>query len=540
MSNKAHDEWWRGAIIYQIYPRSFADTTGSGVGDLNGVTSKLDYVASLGVDGIWLSPFFRSPMKDYGYDVADYVDVDPIFGTLDDFDQLVQRAHSLDLKVVIDQVYSHTSDQHAWFKESRTSRDNPTSNWYVWADAKEDGTPPNNWLSVFGGSAWTWDARRQQYYLHNFLAEQPDLNLYDPAVQSALHNVARFWLERGVDGFRLDAINFGMHDRQLRDNPPSVSPFRDLSTPFRMQDQAFNLSQPGMPLMLEHYRQVLDTYGEVFSVAEIGGATPMPTMHAYTRGHRRLSTAYGFEFLSLPELTADAVGSILRSWPNGCDNGWPAWAFSNHDVPRAVSRWLPGVEHERRAELILLLLVSLRGNLFVYQGEELGLPQADVPFERLLDPEAIANWPHTAGRDGARTPMPWERSIENGGFSTAAPWLPVDPLHLSRAVAQQESADDSTLQCFRRLLAVRQKTSALRLGDLDILTAEDGLLSFTRNYEGDIAHCAFNLGDEARPVVQRSAHNLTVVAGAGNVVLNSDRPAELEPYSGFIAVHDSR
>ncbi|MEL7536582.1 MAG: alpha-amylase family glycosyl hydrolase [Pseudomonadota bacterium] len=529
-------EWWRGATLYQIYPRSFLDSTGDGVGDLQGITGKLDYVASLGVDGIWLSPFFRSPMKDYGYDVSDYLDVDPIFGTLADFDELVRRAHELDLKVVIDQVYSHTSDEHAWFQESRQSRDNPKADWYVWADAKEDGSPPTNWLSVFGGPAWTWDARREQYYLHNFLAGQPDLNLYSADVQAALHEVARFWLDRGVDGFRLDAINFGMHDRDLRDNPPSVAPFRNLSRPFLMQDQRYNLSQPDMPQALENLRRMLDTYGDVFTVAEIGGAVPLPTMREYTLGDSRLNTAYGFEFLGLPKLTVEDVARILRAWPNGHDDGWPSWAFSNHDVSRAMSRWLDGVDHERRAALLLLLLVSLRGNIFVYQGEELGLPQAEIPFEQLRDPEAIANWPHTAGRDGARTPMPWDSDACFAGFSTAEPWLPIDPTHTGLAVNRQESNGTSILKQSRELLKLRRNSPALRAGDLDVIEAAAGVLAFTRQLKGDEVLCAFNISDQTRSWQPPESSALQVVATVGTASPGEAPPATLAPYSGIIAM----
>ncbi|MEO1034336.1 MAG: alpha-glucosidase [Pseudomonadota bacterium] len=537
MSAGPNLEWWRGATLYHIYPRSFLDSTGDGVGDLQGITAKLDYVASLGVDGIWLSPFFRSPMKDFGYDVSDYIDVDPIFGTLTDFDALVERAHQLDLKVIIDQVYSHTSDEHAWFQESRHSRRNPKADWYVWADAKEDGSPPNNWQSVFGGPAWTWDARREQYYLHNFLAGQPDLNLYSGDVQAALHDVARFWLDRGVDGFRLDAINFGMHDRELRDNPPSVAPYRSLSRPFLMQDQRFNLSRPDMPKALENLRSMLDTYGDVFTVAEIGGAEPLPTMREYTLGDGRLNTAYGFEFLGLPELTVEDIDRILGSWPNGLNSGWPSWAFSNHDVSRAMSRWLDGAAHERRAELLLLLLVSLRGNIFIYQGEELGLTQAEIPFEQLRDPEAIANWPHTAGRDGARTPMPWESDARYAGFSTAEPWLPVDTAHTELAVGRQDGNGTSTLEKCRELLKVRRTSPALRAGDLEMLTAANGVLAFSRQLDGEQALCAFNISDEVRTWQPPNSPELLIVTSVGTATPGQPPPSTLEPYSGIIAMN---
>ena len=328
--------WWKGAAIYQIYPRSFADSSGDGIGDLPGILEKLDYVASLGVDAIWLSPFFPSPMRDFGYDVADYCGVDPIFGTLGDFDAIVERAHALKLKVIIDQVYSHTSDQHPWFRESRSNRTNPKADWYVWADAKADGSPPTNWQSVFGGPAWTWDARRGQYYFHNFLAEQPGLNVHNPDVQQALLDVAAFWLDRGVDGFRLDAINFAMHDPELRDNPPA-SPGSKRSRPFDFQEHRYNQSHPDIAKFLERIRELTDRYGGRFTVAEVGGDDPLAEMHAFTADDARLNSAYGFNFLYADKLTPALVASVAEDWPE--EAGWPSWAFENHDAPRAISRW---------------------------------------------------------------------------------------------------------------------------------------------------------------------------------------------------------
>ena len=294
-------EWWRGATIYQIYPRSFADADGDGVGDLRGITQRLDHIASLGVDGIWLSPFFASPMKDFGYDISDYLAVDPVFGTLADFDALLARAHDLGLKIIIDQVYAHTSDQHAWFQSSRADRAGPHADWYVWADAKADGTPPSNWQSVFGGPAWTWDARRGQYYMHNFLKEQPQLNVHLPAVQHALLDVARFWLDRGVDGFRLDAINFAMHDPALTDNPALPEGVGKRTRPFDFQQHLHNQSHAGIPHFLERLRGVLDSYGgDKFTVAEVGGANAEVEMKAFTEGDARLTpdvSAVGFHAL---------------------------------------------------------------------------------------------------------------------------------------------------------------------------------------------------------------------------------------------------
>jgi alpha-glucosidase len=518
--------WWRGAVIYQVYPRSFLDTNGDGVGDLPGIAERLDHIASLGVDAVWLSPFFTSPMKDYGYDIADYQGVDPIFGTLADFDRLLARAHGLGLKVIIDQVYSHTSDQHAWFHESRSSRDNAKADWYVWADAKADGSPPTNWQSVFHGPSWTWDARRGQYYLHNFLSAQPDLNVHNPEVQEALLATARFWLERGVDGFRLDAINFAMHDPALTDNPAVADPAAKRTRPFDYQHHFHNQSHPDIPAFLERLRALIDSYGaDRFTVAEVGGEQADREMKLFTQGPARLNSAYGFNFLYAQALTADLVGDTMQLWPGDEGEGWPSWAFSNHDAPRVVSRWLGGAEPQRFAALAMLLLMSLRGNVFLYQGEELGLPQAHVPFERLRDPEAIANWPETQGRDGARTPMPWTGAAPNAGFSAAEPWLPVDPDHVALAVDRQERDPRSTLALTRRLIALRKEKEALRTGAIRRHDAAEPLLVFER---GEDLLCVFNLGeDSAERALPRGWRIVESVGGASE--------KRLPAFSGYIA-----
>jgi alpha-glucosidase len=477
-----------GSVIYQIYPRSFADGDGDGVGDLQGITARLEHVAGLGVDAIWLSPVFVSPMADYGYDVADYCDIDPVFGTLADFDALVARAHALGLKVVIDQVYCHTSDRHPWFEASRAARAGEKADWYVWADPKPDGSPPTNWRSVFYGPAWTFDTRRGQYYLHNFLPQQPQLNVHLPAVQAALLEVARFWLARGVDGFRLDALNFLMHDPELRDNPVAPASWPRVK-PFDFQDHVRNQSHPAIPAFLERLRAVMDEYGAPFSVAEVVGAHAGREMRDYT-APGRIRSAYSFVFLEAPALSAGLVRRALADW----EGRWPAFAFSNHDAPRAVSRWAAGRDPDAFARLLLLLLVCLRGYVFLYEGEELGLPQAEVPFDRLRDPEAIANWPRTSGRDGARTPMPWVAEAPNAGFSAVAPWLPVDPRHAARAVDAQSADPASTLTFTRALLHARRGLASLVRGDLAIQPGDEDLLVFERRLGAARLACVFNLG----------------------------------------------
>jgi alpha-glucosidase len=490
------NEWWRGAAIYQIYPRSFADSNGDGIGDLPGIVARLDHVARLGVDAIWLSPFFTSPMRDFGYDVADYCDVDPVFGTIGDFDMLVSQAHALKLKVVIDQVYSHSSDRHAWFQESRSSRKSAKADWYVWADAKADGSPPNNWQSVFGGPAWTWDARRGQYYLHNFLPEQPDLNVHNLAVQDALLDVACFWLDRGVDGFRIDAINFAMHDPDLRDNPPA--PVGGKRTrPFDFQQHLYNQSHPDIVKFLERLRAVADSYGGRFTLAEVGGDHALSEMQAFTAGDARLNSAYGFDFLYAERLTPELVARAMRDWPESA--GWPTWAFENHDAPRALSRWVDETHRDAFARVKMLLLCSLRGTIILYQGEELGLPQVDVPYDRLQDPEAIANWPHTLSRDGARTPMPWSPDQSNLGFSTGEPWLPLGDNHRSLTAERQESDPGSVLAFTRDCLRLRNAHPALHRGPIDIVETGPQRLVFDRKNGCETVRCTFNLSGTSVP-----------------------------------------
>ena len=488
--------WWHGAVIYQIYPRSFADSNNDGVGDLAGIIGRLEHVASLGVDAIWLSPFFASPMKDFGYDVADYRAVDPIFGTMEDFDALLERAHALGLKVIIDQVYAHTSDKHSWFRESREARDGAKSDWYVWADPKADGSPPNNWLSVFYGPSWSWDGRRGQYYFHNFLPSQPNLNVHNPAVREALFDTARFWLGRGVDGFRLDAINFAMHDPLLTDNPPVTRARWARRRPFDFQHHIHNQSQPELIEFIEDLARVVRDFGnDRFTVAEVGGEQALKEMKALTAGSDRLHTSYGFDFLSAETLTPGLILKALGKWKHKKGEGWPSWAFSNHDAPRVVNRWGDLSRQDDWARLLLALLISLRGNVFIYQGEELGLSQAQIPFEKLRDPEAIANWPLTLGRDGARTPMPWNNWQPNGGFSEAEPWLPVPQDHIERAVSVQNADPDSVLAAARQLIALRRDAPALRLGDFVPLSLKAPLLGFERVLGKERVHCLFNLGD---------------------------------------------
>ncbi len=513
-------EWWRGAVIYEIYPRSFQDTNGDGVGDLAGIVRRLPYLADLGVDAIWIAPFFASPMLDFGYDVSDYEAVDPMFGTLEDFDRLVAEAHRLGIKVMIDQVLSHTSDRHPWFAESRLSRDNPKADWYVWADARPDGTPPNNWLSIFGGPAWDWDTRRGQYYLHNFLTAQPDLNFHNAEVQAALLDAVEFWLKRGVDGFRLDTVNFYVHSKGLEDNPPASpedrnSPEAPAVNPYNWQDHLNDKSRPENVDFLRRLRALLDRYPGQTTVGEIGdGARSLKTMAAYTSGGDKLHMCYTFDFLS-PVFTAAHFRQRIAAFEAIVEDGWPCWAFSNHDVTRHPTRWSAYGGAERVARLAAGILLSLRGSVCLYQGEELGLTEASLRFEDLADPYGIRFWPEYKGRDGCRTPMVWESNAPNAGFSSGKPWLPVSPEHVAKAANREAGDPSSMLAHYKALLAFRRAHPALRTGTIEMLGAPQDVLAFLRAGDGERIVCTFNLGSAEARFDLPAGYSVTVLDGHG-------------------------
>jgi len=533
--------WWRGAVIYQIYPRSFLDTDGDGVGDLPGIIERLDYVASLGVDAIWIAPFFRSPMADFGYDIADYRDVDPLFGTLEDFDRLLCKAHGLGLKVMIDQVLSHTSIEHAWFKESRESLDNPRADWYVWADARADGSAPNNWLSLFGGSAWQWEPRRGQYYLHNFLSSQPDLNFHNPQVRAAALDSVRFWLDKGVDGVRLDAINFCFHDRQLRDNPPKPKAQRvgrgfSADNPYAFQYHYYNNTQPENLAFLGELRALMDRYPDIAALGEISSEDSLATMAEYTRD-RRLHMGYSFELLT-DDFSVAHIRGTVQKLESQMTEGWPCWAISNHDVERVLTRWGRGQASAQLANLLTAMVCSLRGSVCVYQGEELGLTEAELPYESLQDPYGIAFWPQFKGRDGCRTPMPWNDEA-HAGFSRGTPWLPVPQEHLELAVLHQESVPHSVLNGFRAFMHWRKSQPALRWGEIRFFDTPEPVLAFTRSLAGDTVLVVFNLADHSvevsLPVLGSSRRLNGHGLAQGNVDANQ---LHLPGYSAWFAKLD--
>lgn len=539
----SNSNWWRGAVIYQVYPRSFQDTDGDGVGDIKGIIERLPYIASLGVDAIWLSPFFTSPQADMGYDVSDYCDVDPMFGTLADFDVLMEKAHALGLKVIIDQVISHTSDQHPWFKESRASRDNAKADWFVWANAKPDGTAPNNWLSVFGGPAWEWDGVRKQYYMHNFLASQPDLNFHNRDVQDAVLDSVRFWLDRGVDGFRLDTVNYYFHDEELRDNPPHVPDSEEAGldapdvNPYGMQSHLYDKTQPENVEFLKRFRALLDEYPDRTTVGEVGdGARSLKTVAAYTSGGDKLHMCYTFDLLG-PDFTPNHIRHCVQSFQRHVADGWVCWAFSNHDVHRHVSRFAhnPG-EQTAVAKIAISVLSSLRGSICLYQGEELGLPEADVAFEDLRDPYGIRFWPAFKGRDGCRTPMVWEADAPQAGFSKAKPWLPVPKEHTSLAVDAQDGDPNSILAHYRAVLAFRKTHPAIVSGDMDFIESNEDVLAFTRTLGEDRFLFVFNLRrgpQQIRLSGKFSLKELVAMPGlTGRVV---DGEIHIGPLDGFCA-----
>jgi alpha-glucosidase len=548
-----NNEWWRSGVIYQIYPRSFADSNGDGIGDLPGITQRLEHIAGLGADALWLSPIFTSPMKDFGYDVSDYNDIDPMFGTLADFKALVERAHALGLKVIIDQVLSHCSDQHPWFIESRSSCDNPRADWYVWADAKDDGTPPNNWLSVFGGSSWQWDTRRKQYYLHNFLASQPDLNFHNPLVQDALLASVKFWLDFGVDGYRLDAINFCFHDAELRSNPGTgepdgSNPTVSASNPYAWQQHLYDRSRPDALGFLERMRALTDQYPDTMMVGEIGDESGMVMVAQYSsqgpQGQDRLHMGYCFDPLA-DRHDAPYIHGVIDKFERVAptpEQGWACWALSNHDCKRLATRWGGPNPHPALLRLAPALQLSLRGAVCLYQGEELGLPEADIAFEDLQDPYGITMWPEFKGRDGCRTPFPWAAAAPDLGFgpatgSASKPWLPVAESHRTLAVDAQEADPGALLHHYRHLLRWRRTRPELMHGSLQLLPQHPQVLAYVREYAGSRLLCAFNLSEQPATLALAADQSIATLLSDSGASGATPQPGAIrfDPYGVLFA-----
>ena len=516
--------WWRDGVIYQIYPRSFADSNADGLGDLPGIISRLDYLADLGIDALWLSPIYPSPDKDFGYDVSDYCNIDPRYGTLADFDQLVEETHARGLHLILDMVMNHTSDQHAWFQESRSSRDNPKRDWYIWKDR------PNNWQASFGGKAWEFDATTGQYYLHLFTKAQPDVNWRNPAVRQAQLEAFRFWMDRGVDGFRLDVFNAYFKHPGFPDNPPKFG-----LRGFDRQRHIYDMDQPEMLPLLNDLRALLDSYPERFSVGETYLVTPQKAI-SYC-GLDRLHAAFSFDFtsneLSFPWNPGWIMRQIARREQTFNTAGiWPTTVMSNHDLPRAASRYAKG-EQDAQSRIAMALLLTLRGTPFMYYGEEIGMRDITLSRSEILDPPGQHYWPIYKGRDGCRSPMQWDNGVQ-AGFSTAKPWLPVNPDFLRRNVLAQQADPASLFHFTKKLLALRKEYPALRHGDyLPLVTGPDTLAYLRRtpgqsvlvaiNFKSRLSECASQPGnwqilfssqvDSTDPAANLAPHEVRLLIG---------------------------
>jgi alpha-glucosidase len=484
--------WWRGAVVYQVYIRSFCDCDGDGQGDLGGLIGRLGYIASLGVDAIWLSPIHPSPNRDWGYDVSDYENIHPDYGTLADFDALLKTAHARGLKVILDEVLCHTSDEHPWFAQSLDA-ESPKAGWYVWADSRDDGTAPNNWLSVFGGPAWAYHPARRKYYHHKFLRQQPKLNWRNEEARKAALAVLDFWLERGVDGYRLDVANAYLHDAALSDNPPIPPAARgamEWSTAAGQQRHLHDSNLPENQAVLDIIRRRVEKYDNRFVFGEF--SEEFERSGAYLPSGEGLHAGYTFGLLVATG--AQEVAAHLKSLAAYPDH-WPCMSLSNHDVTRAVSRFGGAAAGDPAlAKLLLALLLAMRGTVLLYQGEELGLPQVDLRRDQLRDPVGDLYYPVAKGRDGCRTPMPWDAALPNFGFTTGIPWLPLGPAHGALAVSVQEEDAASPLHFARALLKARKAYPALRLGELELLDAPAPLLAFRRSRDDQTILCVFNLG----------------------------------------------
>jgi alpha-glucosidase len=482
--------WWQRGIVYQVYPRSFQDTNHDGVGDLKGITARLDYFVDLGVDALWISPIFPSPMADFGYDVSDYTDIDPTFGTLADFDELVAAAHHRGLKIILDFVPNHTSDQHPWFVASRSSRDGSKRDWYVWRDGKPGGGAPNNWLSEFGGSAWTWDESTGQYYYHAFLKQQPDLNWRNPQVRTAMLAVLRFWLDRGVDGFRIDAIHHLIEAEHLRDNPPNPD-WREGQSPARRLVRLYTLDQEETHSAVAEMRALVDTYPDRVLIGET--SLPIEQLMAYYGIDRPgFHLPFNFHLIKCP-WDPNAVAALIEQYESALANGkerWPNWVLGNHDRSRVASRTGPA-----QARVAAMLLLTLRGTPTIYQGEELGMTDVPIPTQCVRDPWE-KNVPGIGlGRDPERTPMQWDGS-DNAGFSRVDPWLPVASDYRAVNVAAQRADARSMLALYRALIALRRREPALSIGVHVKAEAVGSVLTYRRFHAGRWITVALNFADE--------------------------------------------
>ena len=501
--------WWQRGIVYQVYPRSFQDSNGDGVGDLGGIPGRLDYLVALGVDAVWLSPVFPSPMVDFGYDVSCYTGIDPVFGTLADFDALVAEAHRRGLKVILDYVPNHSSDQHPWFLESRSGRGSPKRDWYLWHDAAADGGPPNNWLAHFGGRAWTWDEGSGQYYLHLFLPAQPDLNWRNPAVRQAMLDVPRFWLDRGVDGFRVDVMWLMIKDDKLRDNP--VNPdWRPGQRPYDQLLPEYTADRPEVHAVVAEMRAVTDAYADRLLIGEI--YLPVERLVTYYgQDAPEAHLPFNFQLLLTPWTAAEVARVIVEYEKALPADGWPNWVLGNHDRPRLASRVGMG-----QAGVAAMLLLTLRGTPTIYYGEEIGMTDVPVPPELVQDPFE-KNQPGLGlglglGRDPVRSPMPWDGSL-NGGFTTGRPWLPLAGDHVTRNVAAQMASPGSLWRLYRALIELRRGRRVLTEGAITDVSAEGDVLRYKRSLDGESVAVALNFSDREAAVDMEAGTMLLSTSG---------------------------
>lgn len=512
--------WWERGVVYQIYPRSFQDSDGDGVGDLAGIEARLDHVVALGVDAIWLSPIFPSPMKDFGYDVADYCGIEPMFGDLAAFDRLLAAVHARGLKLILDFVPNHSSDQHPWFVESRSSRDNPKRDWYIWRDAKPDGSAPNNWISDFGGTAWEWDAATGQYYLHAFLKEQPDLNWRNPELRAAMLDVLRFWMDRGVDGFRIDVLWHIVKAEHFGDNPlnPDWTPERT------ERDKVFQLhstDQPEAHALSADFRELAESYGERVLIGEIFLPNDRHARWYGLPNRPQVHLPFNFQLIE-NGWDARTLARVIREYEASLpDFGWPNWVIGSHDAPRIAARI-----GERQARVAAMLLLTLRGTPTLYQGDELGIGEVPIPPDRIRDPQHLRQ-PHLdIGRDRSRTPVPWD-DTPFAGFSTTEPWLPLNSDWRTRNVAAQEGDPRSMLTLYRQLLALRRAEPALAIGSFRLLDAPEGVLAYQREHDGRRLRVLLNLTADNRAIAWNGEPLLSTLNG-------DPEPGMLYPNEGII------
>jgi alpha-glucosidase len=516
----SNEAWWRRGIFYQVYPRSFQDSNADGVGDIRGIIERLPYLESLGIDAVWLSPIFPSPMADFGYDISDYTGIDPLFGTMEDFDALIEAARGRGLKLILDLVPNHTSDRHPWFAESRASRDNPKRDWYIWRDGKPDGGPPNNWLSEFGGSAWQHDAETDQYYYHAFLKEQPDLNWRNPAVREAILDVMRFWLAKGVDGFRVDVIWHLIKDAEFRDNPQNPH-YVEGRPPHEKILTQYSTDQPEVHDVIAGMRRVIDEFADRVLIGEI--YLPLQRLVAYY-GNDLRGAHLPFNFALLSTLwSARSIEKIIADYEAVLPAGaWPNWVLGNHDRPRVASR--VGREQARVAAMLLL---TLRGTPTLYYGDEIGMRQVPIAPEEVRDPFE-KNVPGIGvGRDGCRTPMQWDAS-EHAGFSTARPWLPLAGDFVHENVVNLDADAKSILSLYRALIALRTKLPQLVTGTYEPVAAQGDLLLYRRKSEGGAVTIALNLGAEPVSVTSSS------IGFGSKILLSTFLDRESEPVDGVL------